>query len=56
MRTNWHWEARDASGEQFDIWQAVFSPVGEDGYPKPIFDKRTGVIDHEVAALLARSL
>jgi hypothetical protein len=37
------------SGEQFDIWQAVYSPVGEDGYPKPIFDKRTGVIDHEVA-------
>jgi hypothetical protein len=38
------------SGEQFDIWQAVYSPVGEDGYPKQIFDKRTGVIDHEVAA------
>ncbi len=37
------------SGEQFDIWQAVYSPVGDDGYPKPIFDKRTGVIDHEVA-------
>jgi S-formylglutathione hydrolase FrmB len=38
------------SGEQFDIWQAVYSPVGDDGYPKQIFDKRTGVIDHEVAA------
>jgi hypothetical protein len=37
------------SGEQFDIWQAVFSSVGEDGYPKPVFDKRTGEIDHEVA-------
>jgi len=37
------------SGEQFDIWQAVFSPVGDDGYPKPIFDKRTGEIDHETA-------
>jgi hypothetical protein len=37
------------SGEQFDIWQATFSPMGEDGYPKPIFDKRTGVIDHTVA-------
>ncbi len=37
------------SGEQFDIWQAVYSPVGEDGYPKPIFDKRTGAINHEVA-------
>jgi len=39
----------DRSGEQFDIWEAVFSPVGEDGYPKRIFDKRTGQIDHEVA-------
>jgi len=37
------------SGEQFDIWQAVYSPVGVDGYPKPIFDKVTGVIDHETA-------
>jgi hypothetical protein len=37
------------SGGQWDIWQAVYSPVGADGYPKPIFDKRTGVIDREVA-------
>jgi hypothetical protein len=38
------------SGDQFDIWQAVFSPVGSDGYPQPIFDKDTGVIDHKTAA------
>ncbi len=38
------------STEQWDIWQAVYSPVGADGYPKPIFDKRTGVIDHDVAS------
>ena len=37
------------SGEQFDIWQAVYSPVGDDGYAKPIFDKQTGEIDHSVA-------
>ncbi|WP_296699637.1 alpha/beta hydrolase-fold protein [Algoriphagus sp.] len=37
------------SGEQFDIWQAVYSPVGEDGYPKPIWDKKTGEIDPVVA-------
>jgi len=42
--------SKGRSGEQFDIWQAVYSPVGEDGYPKPIFDKRTGAIDHDVAA------
>jgi len=41
---------RGRSGEQFDIWQAVYSPVGDDGYPKPIFDKETGDIDHKVAA------
>jgi hypothetical protein len=38
------------SGEQFDIWQAVYGPVAENGYPKPIFDKMTGEIDHNVAA------
>ena len=38
------------SGEQWDIWQAVYSPMGSDGYPKPIWDKLTGEIDHEVAA------
>lgn len=38
------------SGEQLDIWSAVFGPVGEDGYFKPLFDKTTGVIDPTVAA------
>jgi hypothetical protein len=38
------------SGGQYDIWEAVFSPMGEDGYPRRIWDKRTGVIDKEVAA------
>jgi len=38
------------SGEQFDIWQAVYSPEGKDGYPQPIFDKETGVIDHGTAS------
>ena len=37
------------STEQFDIWQAVFSPPGADGYPKPIWNPLTGVIDHDVA-------
>ncbi|HZF11916.1 MAG TPA: alpha/beta hydrolase-fold protein [Thermoanaerobaculia bacterium] len=42
--------SRGRSGEQFDAWQAVWSPVGEDGYPRPIFDKATGAIDPRVAA------
>ena len=37
------------SGDQLDIWQAVFGPVGADGYPAQIFDKATGEIDHHVA-------
>lgn len=40
---------RGRSGGQYDIWAAVFGPVGSDGYPKPIFDKLSGVIDKEVA-------
>ena len=37
------------SGGQWDVWEAVFSPVGPDGYPARIFDKRSGVIDPKVA-------
>ncbi len=37
------------SGEQFDIWQAVYSPVGPDGYPQEIFNKKTGEIHPDVA-------
>ncbi len=40
---------KSRSGDQWDIWQAVYSQVGEDGYPKPIWDKLTGEIDHSVA-------
>jgi hypothetical protein len=37
------------SGGQWDIWEATYSPVGADGYPQRIWDKRTGVIDKKVA-------
>ena len=36
-------------GEQFAIWEAVFGPVGADGYPEQIFNQETGVIDKKVA-------
>ena len=39
---------KSRSGQQWDIWEAVFSPVGEDGYPKRIWDKRTGEINPSV--------
>jgi len=41
--------SRTRSGDQFDVWESVYSPVGPDGYPARIWDKRTGVIDTAVA-------
>ena len=53
MRDYNHYElvlgTNSRSGDQWDIWQAVYSPQGADGYPQPIWDKMTGEIDHEVA-------
>ena len=40
---------RGRSGQQYDIWEATYSPMGEDGYPVRLWDKHTGEIDHEVA-------
>ena len=40
---------KSRSGDQFDIWQAVYSPVDTDGYPKPIWDKYSGIINPDVA-------
>jgi hypothetical protein len=38
------------SGEQIDVWSAVWGPAGEDGFFKPAFDKSTGKIDKDVVA------
>lgn len=40
---------RGRSGQQLDVWSAVYGPIGEDGYFKPLFDKHTGEIDRSVA-------
>jgi len=40
---------KSRSGQQFDIWEAVYSPPGPDGYPARIFDKITGEINRKVA-------
>ncbi|MBM4193145.1 MAG: hypothetical protein FJ202_02025 [Gemmatimonadetes bacterium] len=37
------------SGDQWDVWESVYSPVGPNGYPKPIWNKLTGEIDRDVA-------
>jgi hypothetical protein len=42
--------SKGRSGQQWDIWEAVYSPIGEDGYPQRIWDKVTGEINPEVAA------
>jgi hypothetical protein len=44
--------SKGRSGEQNGIWEAVYGPVGADGYPKPLFDNRTGVIDSGVASYM----
>ena len=33
------------SGEQSDVWESVYSPLGADGYPRRIWDRETGKID-----------
>jgi len=38
------------STEQWAIWQAVFSPVGPDGYPADVLDPLTGKIDKKIVA------
>ena len=37
------------SGGQYDIWEAVYSPMDDDGYPKRAWNKRTGEINRDVA-------
>ncbi len=40
---------KSRSGQQYDIWEATYSPMGDDGYPVRLWNKLTGEIDHEVA-------
>lgn len=54
MEENNLWEyalgTHGRSGDQFDVWESVFSPVGKDGYPRRIWDRLTGEIDPVTAA------
>ena len=53
LRTGNHLELvlgdKSRSGQQWDIWEATYSPQGDDGYPVRIWDKMSGDIDHKVA-------
>ncbi|MCX2720639.1 alpha/beta hydrolase-fold protein [Lentiprolixibacter aurantiacus] len=40
---------KSRSGQQWDIWEATYSPQGEEGYPQRLWDKTTGEINHDVA-------
>jgi hypothetical protein len=46
---------KSRSGQQYDVWEAVYSPAGADGYPKRIFNKETGEIDHSTAEYWLRN-
>ena len=37
------------SSDVFDNYEAMYGPVGADGYPKRLWNRRTGQIDHAVA-------
>ncbi len=41
--------SKGRSGQQLEAWEAAYGPVGDDGYPRPLWDKRTGQIDRDVA-------
>jgi len=43
---------RGRSAAQIDVWNATYGPVGADGYPRQLWDLKTGVIDREVATYM----
>jgi len=53
MRQNNHLELvlgdKSRSGQQWDIWEATYSPIGNDGYPQRLWDKYSGDINPVVA-------
>jgi hypothetical protein len=36
---------RGRSGDQLDVWESVYSPIGADGYPRRVWDRLSGEID-----------
>ncbi len=48
-RLEWVLGDKGRSCGQFDIWEATYSPMGEDGYPVRLWNKETGEINQEVA-------
>lgn len=44
--------SRVRSGQQIAAWDAAYGPVGNDGYPRALWDPLTGKIDKEVAVYM----
>lgn len=44
--------SKGRSEYQLDGWWAIFDPAGPDGYPAPLWNMRTGVIDKNVASYM----
>lgn len=40
------------SGQQIAGWNSVWAPMGSDGYPRPLWDMKTGKIDPAVASYM----
>ncbi|MFC2117330.1 alpha/beta hydrolase-fold protein [Bacteroidota bacterium] len=53
MKNRLHYELvigdKNRSGMQWAIWEALYTSVGDDGYPEHTWDWKTGKLDHEVA-------
>ena len=45
----WTLGDKHRGGRQWAIWEAVYTPIGKDGYPQPLWNWYTGEIDHDVA-------
>lgn len=46
----WALGTNSRSGGQADIWEAVYGPVGPDGYPESLWNKLTGEVNPKVAS------
>ena len=44
--------SKERSGYQLEGWEAIYGPMGADGYPVPLWDKLTGKIDRNVATYM----
>ncbi len=40
------------SGGQLEAWESVYAPVGDNGYPQELWNKRTGHINHDVSVYM----